>query len=140
MIEVDFSDAGDVEFELLPPGWYDALVYDVKLETTSAGNRQFVFELNMLDQEHAGRKAWLRNTIGAKDKNFYLKKSLSAMGYESEGVVQINPDELLGRELQVLIKHEEYNGKVREKIVDVRPQGGTREDSDTIDLDEDIAF
>lgn len=139
MIEVDFSDAGDIEFELIPPGWYDVLVYDVKMGDTSTGMRQFIFELNILDQEHASRKLWLRNTIGAKDKNFYLKKSLSAMGYEAEGVVQIDTGDLMGKEFQVRVMHEEYNGKVREKIVDVRPQGGAR-DEDYGSLDDDLTF
>lgn len=141
-VEVDFTNTADVDFELIPPGWYDVLVYDVGLETSQSGMRMFKFEFNLLDMAFAGRKVWLRNTIGAKDNNWYLKRTLNALGYEAEGVVSINTNDLMGREAQVRIEHEEYSGKTREKVVDIRPNGmGDTDDIDLeTDLETDIAF
>lgn len=123
-IEVDFTEADTMDFEPLPKGWYEVAVYEAKLETSQKGNRMICFELNVLEPvEHQGRKLWFRNTIDGKDKNFYLKKTLTAMGVEVSGLAKLDLRELAGNYMAVLVQHEVYNDKTRERVVDVAPAG-----------------
>ena len=123
-MEVDFTGAGDMEFEPIPPGWYEVLVFDVKVTETQTGYQQFVFQFMIADtEEHAGRRLFLHNTVGAKDNNFYLKKTLTALGIVVDGVMQVDPRDLYGLYASAKVLHEEYNGVTRERVVDIRPSG-----------------
>ncbi|MEW6555110.1 MAG: DUF669 domain-containing protein [Actinomycetota bacterium] len=129
-LEVDFTDADEINFEPLPKGWYEVAVYEAKLEYSQAGNPMIVFELNVLNGPYPGKKLWLRNAIDGKDKNYYLKRTLTAIGYHVTGKAKINLDDLCGRYARVLVEHELYKEKTREKVVDIVPleDGGYGDD------------
>ena len=136
---VDFSEAGDVEFEPLPQGWYDVSVYEAKLETKGEGEnlkRMIAFEFKVQSPiEFDNRRLWMRNMIGAKDKNFYLKKTLHALGIEVDGVYELDLNELLGASASVRVGWREWEGKTKEEVVDIRPTGSVETVSVTYDED-----
>ena len=143
---VDFSEAGDVDFEPLPQGWYDVSVYEVKLEESQAGKPMIAFEFKVQGGEFDSRRLWMRNMIGARDKNFYLKKTLNALGVEVDGVAEIDLGGFLGCSASVRVGWREWEGKTKEEVVDIRPAGmeettsGTYEEDIPPHDDDDVSF
>lgn len=136
-VEVDFTEAGDVDFEPLPQGWYEVSVYEAKFEESQNGKRMVAFEFKVQSPiEFDGRRLWMRNMIGAKDKNFYLKKTLNALGIEVDGIVQLNLNEILGLSTSVRVGWREWEGKTKEEVVDIRPTGTT--ETVSVPYDEDL--
>jgi len=128
-ISIDTREAGDVEFELLPPGWYEVSVYEAKLKEKDNGNRQIEFQFKVQNPaEFKNRRIWFTNALDAKDKNFFIKKTLTALGFIVDGIFELNFDELGGKKASVRIEHREYpvgSGTIRQNVGDIRPLGET---------------
>jgi len=124
-IMIDTSEAGEVEFELLPPGWYEVVVYEAKLKKKENGNQQIEFQFKVRSPgEFENRRVWFTNALDARDKNFFVKKTLTALGFIVNGVFELDFDELGGKKANVRIEHREYppnSGKLRQNVGDIRP-------------------
>ena len=146
-VEIDFTETGDVNFEPLPQGWYEVSVYEAKLEESQNGKRMISFEFKVKSPiEFDGRRLWMRNMIGARDKNFYLKKTLNALGIEVDGVMHLDFNDLLGRVASVRVGWREWEGKTKEEVVDIRPLGSVETTSEIYEEDipphgdDDVSF
>lgn len=140
--EADFTEAEDANFDPLPNGWYEVVLYEAKREVSEKGNKLIAFEFNVLEpEEYSRHKLWLRNTVGGKDKNFFLKKTLTALGVKVGDSAKLDAEflrDICGSYASVLNIQKVYNNRVYPEIVDIKPAGqGGDEDKPITD---DIGF
>jgi hypothetical protein len=57
--------------------------------------------------------------INCGDRNYYLKQTLEVLGCLCEGIMDIEPSELLGSTAKLQINHEEYNGAERAAVTGI---------------------
>ena len=109
--KIDFTDADG--FPLVEQGLYPAVITGASLKESDAGNQYFEFLFEVISGPEKGTKLPpLRNMVNMKDKNFYLKATLNVLGYECEGIADIETEDLIGLTAQVQINHREYEGRL----------------------------
>ncbi|MEW6557195.1 MAG: DUF669 domain-containing protein [Elusimicrobiota bacterium] len=109
----DFSQAG--QFDLIPQGTYRVEVAKVKLKETDEGNEYYAWDFVITSGEYEGRHLFL-NTSRLPQALFRLQQLLQCLGFSAAGIYEWDTDEVRGRELQVKVTHEMYQGKIREKV------------------------
>jgi hypothetical protein len=124
MTDVDFSESGGRE--LIDQGVYPCTVTDMEMrQSENTGRDYYAFTFTVASGEWEGYKLWHNNTIGAKDRNYYLKQTLEGIsGTEiPEDTVSIDERDYIGRGCQVQVVHEEYKGKVKASVATIHPPG-----------------
>jgi len=118
--------------DLIPPGYYAAVAVPVQTEdgavwaqfgtSQQKGTRQVYVAFAIIDGDHAGRRlGWFGYfTDGAVDRTI---ESLRLCGLKGDDLANamFGP---LDQEVQVVVEHEEYDGKVRAKVAWVNAPGG----------------
>lgn len=131
-IRVDFS--GVETSSVVPEGEYIAEVASVKMEESSAGNDYLAWELKISDGKYAGKTLY-HNTSLQSQSLWATKRFLECTGQDvPDGEFDIDPEELSGCQVGVVIEHEVYKGRTRSRIVDSFPAegdtGGKDDDDD----------
>jgi len=109
-----------VESRRTPPeGDYVATVLETENTTSAAaGNAQIKWTLEISRGEYKGTKVWFYTPL-AENSLWKLHAWLTAMGEEvPEDEVDIDLDDLVGKELVVVLTHDTYQGKKQAKITD----------------------
>lgn len=110
---VDFSDVG-----LIPPGEYEATVESVTEEISKSSGKPTLKWVFTVDVDGSDRKIFY-NTSLQPQALFKLRELLEAMGLEVSGKMELDLAEYRGLSLGVKIDSEEYEGKLRDRIVGV---------------------
>ena len=113
---VSYRIPADQTTSLLPEGQYTAKVISVEKTVSSKGNDMFVFKFNV-----QGLSLW-HYCLSVPGKRWMLRKTLTAITgteFRNDQEVVFDPDELFGKQCNVLVKHEEYKGQIKEKIKDI---------------------
>jgi hypothetical protein len=118
--------------ELIPEGKYRAVALQVSVEgygqsfvqfgESSAGNPQVIVNFEILDGEYAGRrKTW----FGVFTENTTQRtiEALRYCGFKGDDLAAAMSQQL-DQEVQIVIGHEEYQGKVSDRIKWVNRGGG----------------
>jgi len=108
--------------ELIDEGDYKAMISGIKTRNTKSGNsqKQVIFDV---EDDH-GKKSKISDFIVEIEEVYWKIQSLLwACGLPYEGKIDMSDDwdELLGKKLKITVAKEEYQGKVRNKIVSYRP-------------------
>jgi hypothetical protein len=122
--DVDFSGSGGKE--LIDQGVYPCTVTGMEMkQSEKTGRDYYAFEFTVASGDWEGYKLWHNNTIGAKDRNYYLKCTLEGItGQEIPlDTVSINERDYLGRGCQVQVIHDQYNGKLKAAVATIHPAG-----------------
>jgi hypothetical protein len=103
---------------LVAPGTYSVVVTDAEERVASTGRQGIGFDLEIVEGPQKGRAVW--DTCWLSEKAMWrIKKVLSALQYPiPEGEFDLNPADLIGRRMFVVVDHEEYDGKTRARVVD----------------------
>jgi hypothetical protein len=113
MPKIDCDKTPDVgTFETLPDGTYTVCVENCTEKVTQAGFPQFQIEFVVLDEHAKGRR--LRDNITFMDGPAMQRTKfvLHRLGFKTEGVLNVEARELIGRECFVVCSGtKEYNGK-----------------------------
>jgi hypothetical protein len=130
-IKVDFT--GVETRILLPEGIYEASVKEIKHEGGADG--YLAWKFTTIDDDPKLNDKVLYNNTSLKPQSLWvLGQLLDTLGVERpDGAMDIDFDELLGLELQLVVEHEEYEGKIRAKVVDFSPAGGDAEEGDVVE-------
>jgi hypothetical protein len=105
-LRVNFTDVeGQKEFTPVPPSKQNVIVSDFQTGTVSeasknAGAPKLSVEFTVQDGDYDGRRIW--DTFTIVDASMWkLKAFLTAIGEDTEGELDVTPDEYVGRELVV---------------------------------------
>jgi hypothetical protein len=103
-MRLDFTGVkGQTEFTPIPAGKYDVQVTDYRQGTASdkaknPGATTISWELTVLNGEYEGRKVWENMTL-VENSLWRLKAFLEACGFDVEGEIDFDPDEVVNSEL-----------------------------------------
>lgn len=133
--KVDFS--GVEVFNRAPEGTHVVKVASVEEVTFQGGNEGFkvAFEIT----KGAGKGARVYENFPLVDTALWkLKSLLVAIGMKADGRVTLDTDKLIGKTLEIDVYHEDYEGKTRAKVGEMRKLVKSKaEDEDDDDIDED---
>ena len=119
-IRVDFTDV-DGGFDLLEKGVYDAVVYNVEVRDSRAGKPYINWEFKITGPTGEGRRQWYTTSLQSQAL-WKLKQLLIRLGAKEKdlaGVVDLDLEQYIGRKCRIVIDHEQYQGEVRNRVVDV---------------------
>lgn len=116
MLNLDFSSVPSRE--PLEEGVYSLSIAEVTEKQSSTGNPMLAITYDVTGQE--GRK--LFDNYVLIDKCLWKVKELfDALGVDTSEIVDIDPQELVGMEVQAKVIQEEYNGDTVNRIKKVMP-------------------
>jgi hypothetical protein len=108
MQEADFSEVPEPESYLsIPAGEYRCRIGEVRVATTRDGHERWALRLEVADGDYAGRTAAWDGLVWSERGLPRIKYFLTRLGIQAEGRVRLEPDELLGREIQATLEEEE---------------------------------
>lgn len=132
--KVDFS--GVEVFNKAPEGTHVVKVASVEEVTFQGGNEGFkvAFEIT----KGAGKGARVYENFPLVDTALWkLKSLLVAIGIKADGRVTLDTDKLIGKTLEIDVYHEDYEGKTRAKVGEMRKLVKSKAEDDDDDIDED---
>lgn len=130
-LTVDFSNTESK----LKPGEYLATVEEVSVETSQSNTEYLKWKFKL----DAGGIAYY-NTSLQPQALWNLRNLLEALGVEvPNSALDLDLEDMLGRELMVLIDEEEYEGRKRPKMTDFWPaeDGGSKGKDEDDDVEEE---
>jgi len=119
IINVDFS--GTTAQGLVDQGIYQAVVKSADPGMSQNNAPKITFKFEILDGTFAGRILYLTNTL-QPHALFSFRKTLEALGVDvPQSAMGIDTRKLIGGQLNIQVNHEEYQGVLKAKVVDVAP-------------------
>lgn len=122
----------DGKRSLLPEDDYLVEVEEATEGESSSGNPMITFVFAVSEGKHKGAKLWLYCPLEEKSL-WKLRGVLEALGEEvPDDEMDIELDDLIGKELMAVVSHESYDGAKRAKLVDFYAvgEGDDAEDDD----------
>ena len=120
-IRVDFTGVSS-GFEKIEPGTYLARVEGIEQKMSQAGKPYLNWKFNIVGGEYDGRKAFYMASL-APNALWKLKDTpIKAFGYSKEdlaGEFDFDPIDLIGHECALVVGEEEYQGEMRDRVLDV---------------------
>ena len=121
----------ETEFKPLPPGPYSAVITGVELRPSKSSQFPYLnVEFTIQDGPHKGRKAWDIWSLSPKAMPYGFQRYTLRLGVKVAGNQQFGSYAELAAEYTprlmqvpatIVIRHEEYEGEMRERIHDVLP-------------------
>jgi hypothetical protein len=119
IINVDFS--GTTAQGLVDKGIYQAVVKSAEPGMSQNNAPKITFKFEILDGPFQGRILFLTNTLQSHAL-FSFRKTLEALGVDvPQSAMGIDTRKLVGGQLNIQVDHEEYQGVLKAKVVDVAP-------------------
>ena len=109
---------------LIGPGSYTVTITDAVEGASSKGTPCIELDMEIMDGEYKGRglKDWVYVTDAAM---WRVKQLLKAAQYPfPEGEFDFPPAELIGRKVDLDVRHEVYNGQVKTRVDEYRQLEG----------------
>lgn len=132
--KVDFS--GVEVFNRAPEGTHVVKVASVEEVTFQGGNEGFKVAFEII--KGAGKGARVYENFPLVDTALWkLKSLLVAIGMKADGRVTLDTDKLIGKTLEIDVYHEDYEGKTRAKVGDMRKLVKSKAEDEDDDIDED---
>ena len=129
---IDFTDVKGGDFDAIPAGVYNIAVTDwSKTETKNAGKIPagtpgINWEFTIQDGEFENRKLWTNHWIHPNTLGFlktFLLKTGRYTEEELESQFDLDPDRLVGAEMQAVVIVRQYKGDDRNEIKKFRAAG-----------------
>src|SRR5690606_9812651 len=121
---------------MIPEG--DYIVKVVKVTTEEGPKGEYLnWELEIVGPSNEGRKLWHKTSL-VPQALWNLRATLEALGFDvPDSTMDIDLKALRGLEMGVTVEHEKYQGKTKNRVVDVFPADELRDRGDDEDEDED---
>jgi len=121
-LSVDFTNVTS-GFEKIEPGNYLARVEKIESKMSQAGKPYLNWMFKIQGGDYDGRTAFFMTSL-APNALWKLKQVLIAAFDKDEedlkGQFELDTDELIGEECTLIIGEEEYNGEMRDRVLDVK--------------------
>ncbi len=116
-------------------GVHTAKIIEVQENTTQAGDDMLTMVFEVIKGDSKGAKVY--DNFVLTDKALWkLKQLLQVVGVKCDGKIVLDLDKLVGKVCDILVYHEEYNGKTKAHI-DEYTAIKHQQDSDDEDFDDD---
>ena len=117
-------------------GVHTAKIVEVQENTTQAGDDMLTMVFEVIKGDSKGAKVY--DNFVLTDKALWkLKQLLQAIGIKCDGKIILDLDKLVDRVCDILVYHEEYNGKTKARIDEYTAIKRTDPDEDESYEDED---
>ena len=104
----DFSSVDDVEsYNNVPEGLHNCRVAEVRDGRARDGSVRWSYRLEVIDGEWVGRTAAWDSLTWSERGIYRVKKVLAALGLDTKGVVEIEPNDLVNMRARVRVEPEE---------------------------------
>jgi hypothetical protein len=104
----DFSNVEDIEsFVSVPEGRYLCRVAEVREGLARDGSARWSLRLEVADGDYAGRTAGWDSLTWSERGLPRVKRVLETLGLDTQGVVDIDSSELIGRRVTAVFQEEE---------------------------------
>lgn len=131
--KIDFS--GVETFARAPEGVHVAKIVTVEETTFQSGNEGFKVAFEIL--KGAGKGARVYENFPLADNSLWkLKTLLEAVKIKCDGRIILDTDKLIGKTLEIEVYHEEYDGKMRARLGEMRKLTPVESDDDE-DIEEE---
>jgi hypothetical protein len=123
-MRVDFTNVKS-NFDPLPEGNYSCTVFSIEEKKSQAGNPYLNFQLKIQGGDFDGRRAFYIASL-LPQSLWNLKQVLQALGMSEEelkGNFDLDTSDLLGRECDITIEWEMYQGENRDRVVKIAAPG-----------------
>lgn len=108
-MQVDFSSIEDVESYIsIPEGTYRSRVSEVRTSLTRDGSPRWAMRLEVVEGEFAGRTAGWDSLVWSERGLPRVKTVLECLGFDVSGSLDLDPDDLLGKEVSADFIPEEH--------------------------------
>ena len=124
-------------FQRAPEGEHTAKIVSAEAKASQSGNDMIVVCFEVTKGEGKGSRVY-ENYPLVDTALWKLKSLLQALGMKADGKVQIDLDKLVGKVVTIVVKHEEYEGKLRARLDEVKKFSVASSDDDEDEDDEDI--
>lgn len=124
-------------FQRAPEGEHTAKIVSAEAKASQSGNDMIVVCFEVTKGEGKGSRVY-ENYPLVDTALWKLKSLLQALGMKADGKVQIDLDKLVGKVVTIVVKHEEYDGKLRARLDEVKKFSVASSDDDEDEDDEDI--
>ena len=126
MATIDFTGVSS-GFEIIPEGIYPVSVFKVESKMSQNNKPYLNFTLKIQGGDFDGRNMFFTSSLQPQCL-WSLKATLINLGYSKEdlaGAFNLDTEDLLGREAQAVVVHEEYKGEMRDHVDKlIAPEGG----------------
>lgn len=113
-LNLDFSNVQSRE--AMPEGVYDASVAKVEqVLSKSSGNPMLKVEFDIQTEGFTGRKIW-GNYVLTEAAMWKVQELFSALGLDTDAILEIDTDDLIGLNCQLKIGQREYEGNIQNEI------------------------
>lgn len=133
-IKVDLT--GVESFQRASEGEHAAKIVSAEVKQSQGGNDMVVVCFEVTKGDDKGSRVY-ENYPLIDTALWKLKGLLQAIGMKADGKVQIDLDKLVGKVVTIVVKHEEYEGKIRAKVDEVKKFSAVASD-DEDDEDDDL--
>lgn len=120
-MRVDFTGVSS-GFEKIEPGTYGARVEKIEQKMSQNNKPYLNWTFQLMGGDYDGRKAFYMTSL-APNALWKLKDTLvKAFGYTKEdlqGEFELDETDLIGVEVALVIGEEEYQGEMRDRVMDV---------------------
>ena len=136
-MQFDFSTVEEETiFAVLPEGVHLCRVGEVRAGTSRDGSARWSLRLDAVEGEHAGRTAAWDSITWSERGVHRVRHVLAGLGFDVGGVVEIEPEDLIGRVARVSLVLEERDDPVRGgRVVRLRVPYLGYEAADGVDVD-----
>lgn len=132
--KVDFS--GVEVFDRAPEGTHVVKVASVEGVTFQGGNEGFKVAFEIM--KGAGKGSRVYENFPLVDTALWkLKSLLVSIGMKADGRVTLDTDKLIGKTLEIDVYHEDYEGKTRAKVGEMRKLVKSKAEDDDDDIDDE---
>jgi len=105
----DFSEVEEIEsFVTIPEGEYLCRVAEVREGTARDESSRWSLRLEVAEGDLSGRTAGWDSLTWSARAIHRVKHVLDALGFDTEGTLDLSPDELLGLQVYVIFREEEW--------------------------------
>lgn len=110
MIKLDFSNVTGGNFEPMPAGDYTLEIEKVESKVSKAGNNMLNITYVTVDEgEHKGNKVFDLYVLTEKAL-WKLKDLFTAIGFDTDGLVDFDPEDLVGQTILANVIVEQNDG------------------------------
>ena len=126
--KIDFS--GVESFQRAPEGTHTVKVVEMEETTFQSGNEGFKVAFEIMKGAGKGARVY-ENFPLAENSLWKLKSLLEAVRIKADGRIMLDTNKVVGKTLEIDVYHEEYEGRMRTRLGEMRRLGaGKVEDDD----------
>lgn len=133
--KIDFS--GVETFQRAPEGTHTAKVVEMEEATFQSGNEGFKVAFEITKGAGKGARVY-ENFPLAENSLWKLKSLLEAVKIKADGRIMLDTNKVVGKILEIDVYHEEYEGRTRARLGEMRRLGAGKVEDDDDEDEEDF--